>query len=169
MPDHLNRILLAQHEAALCMLRECIERCPPQHWDAPIAKYPFWMVAYHALCFADFRLATSDAAWQPRPDFHPRGRAELDDEYPSRTFTQPELLAYADLCLRLARATIPAESRATLEGPSGFPRLPFSRAELHIYNTRHIQHHTGQLSASLRRIGVDTGWASSGRREPARP
>ena len=30
--------------------------------------------------------------------------------------------------------------------------LPFSRLELHLYNLRHIQHHTGQLSAYLRRV-----------------
>jgi len=168
MPDQLNAILLAQFEAALCMLRDCIERCPPQHWDAPIAKYPFFLVAYHTLYMADIRLAPSDAAWNPRPEFHPRGRAEVDDEYPSRRFTQAELLAYTDLCLSLARAAIPAESAATLAGPSGFPRLEFSRAELHIHSTRHIQHHTGQLGASLRRIGVDTAWVFSGWRESPR-
>jgi uncharacterized damage-inducible protein DinB len=56
-----------------------------------------------------------------------------------------------------------AETHKTLEGPSEFPWLPMSRAELHLYNIRHIQHHTGQLGAFLRRNGVDAGrWVKRG-------
>jgi hypothetical protein len=161
MPD-FPRLILSQFQASLQMLRNCIAACPAEHWDSPIAKYPFWMVAYHTLCFADFYLAPSADAFNPRPDFHPKGMAELNDEYPSRRFTQAELLSYTDLCLDLAQRVIPSESEATQAGPSGFPRVPLSRAELHLYNLRHIMHHTGQLSASLRRVGVDTKWVSSG-------
>jgi hypothetical protein len=44
----------------------------------------------------------------------------------------------------------------------------FSRAELHVYNIRHIHHHAAQLSLRLR---LDTGrgvdWVGSGWREAA--
>jgi hypothetical protein len=167
----LRSVLWSQMEASLRMMQECIEKCPADHWSGEpprtIAKYPFWMVTYHTLCFVDVYLSPGDEVWQPRPDLHPLGRAELENEYPSRMFSRAELLAYAAICRELAGRVLGdhehAESDQTLAGPSGFKRLPFSRAELHIYNIRHIQHHTGQLSAYLRRNGVDTRWVGRGR------
>jgi len=159
-PGPFNRILTSQFQAALLMLRECIEKCPDEHWDSLIARYTFWQVAYHTLCMVDCRLDLSDDAWQPHPVFHPAGRADLEDEYPSRRFTKAELLAYFGFCLEKLNATIPSETAAALSAPAaGFP---FSRAELHIQGIRHTQHHTGQLSASLRRVGVDTRWVKCG-------
>jgi hypothetical protein len=162
-----QEIILSQFEAALAMLNECIRKCPPEHWDSPIAKYPFWQVAYHTLCFVDCCLAPSYEAFECRADLHPAGKAELEEEYPSRRFTQDELRRYSAICLEKLRATIAAETRETLERPSGFPWLPFSRAELHLSSIRHVQHHTGQLGALLRRAGVDTGWVKAGWRENA--
>lgn len=183
-PDALRSILSSQLEATLCMLRECIEKCPAEHWDAPIAKYPFWQVAYHALCFLECYLcpdpasferlieARGAAAARGEPgaiDLHPARVAELAEEYPSRRFTQAELLAYADICREKIREVLgdgpEAETAETLAGPAGFPRRDFTRAEMHIYNTRHVQHHAGQLSAILRRVGVETRWVGAGWRE----
>ena len=161
MTEHLKTILTAQFEASLAMLRECIARCPAEQWEAKIAKYTFWQVAYHTLCFADLYLTASEEAFVCR-DLHPQGMEELNGEYPSRRFSQEELLRYADICREKVRESIAAETRETLEGPSGFPRHHVSRAEMHIYNIRHIQHHAGQLSALLRRIEVDTRWVRSG-------
>ena len=158
--DPLNRILTSQFHAALLMLRECIEKCPEDHWDSLIARYTFWQVAYHTLCMVDCRLDLSDEAWQPHPLFHPAGRADLEDEYPSRRFTRPELLAYFTFCQNKLTAAIPSETAAALNAPA--PGFPFSRAELHLQSIRHIQHHTGQLSASLRRVGVETRWVKAG-------
>lgn len=162
-----NRIVLSQYQAALGMLSACIDACPPDHWNDPIASYPFWHVAYHTLCYVDCYLAPTNDAWRPHPDFHPRGRAELEDEFPSRRFEKRELQAYARFCREKLDATIPAETPDTLAGPSGFSFQPFTRAELHIYALRHVQHHAGQLAAVLRRAGVDPGrWIKHG--PPAR-
>lgn len=155
----------SQMDAALLMLEDCVRQCPAEHWDSPIAKYPFWQVAYHTLCFVDLYLARDEREWQPRTGeggLHPAGWAELDEEYPSRRFTQEEILGYLALCRRLARESIGRESAESLAGPSGFARRKISRLEMHIYNLRHVQHHAGQLSASLRRVGVDTRWVSAG-------
>ena len=119
------RIAESQLEASLAMLAECIDACPEHRWDSSIAKYTFWQVAYHTLCFVDYRLAHGDAAWHPHPMFHPAGRAELDEEYPSRRFTKPELLAYLAFCLDKLRTTLAAETPESLHSPSGFPGLPF--------------------------------------------
>ncbi len=167
MVSTVNQILLSQFEAALAMLRECIEKCPAEQWDEPIAKYPFWQTAYHTLCFVDCYLSASEQAFQPRtapPDcMHPAGIKELADEYPSRRFEQSELLRYVQICLEKLRTVLTTETAAVLDGPSGFSRLPFSRAELHIYNMRHVAHHTGQLGALLRRHGVELrSWVRAG-------
>lgn len=164
----VNNVLASQMRAALEMLKTCITHCPDDHWDTPIAKYPFWQVAYHTLCFVDVYLSPSDTAWAPmldtpeRPGLHPRGRAELEEEYPSRRFARDELLAYAEICHEKITRTFAAETAETLAGPSGFPRLTFTRAELHLYNLRHIQHHAGALAAFLHREGGSVKWVRSG-------
>ena len=116
MTDHRKHILLAQLQAALAMLKECLEKCPPAHWDEKIANYTFGQVAYHTLCFLDLYLSHDDASCKPCQN--PRA-------------------------------------------PGGGLH-PTGRAEPHLYNLRHVKHHAGQLSTSLRRIGVDTAWARSG-------
>jgi len=160
----MKTILTAQFEAALCMLNDCIEKCPEEHWDGLIAKYPFWQVAYHTLCFVDCYLTPGgNAAFKPRAEFHPKGMEEYDAEYPSRRFSQAELKAYMAVCREKLGSVMQAETRETLEGPSEFPWLPMTRAELHLYNIRHVQHHTGQLGAFLRKNGVDMGrWVKRG-------
>ena len=153
-----------QFGAALDMLEECIRACPDEHWDDLIAKYPFWHVVYHTLCFVDVYLCPTNDDWVPQTGpqgLHPLGRVELDEEYPSRRFTRAEMLRYMAMCREKLAAQMARETAEVLRGPSGFGHLPFSRAELHVYSVRHVQHHTGQLGACLRRAGVDTRWVKS--------
>jgi hypothetical protein len=163
MSELLKSAILGQFQAALSMLDDCIRACPAEHWDGLIAKYPFWMVAYHTLCFADLYLTRTEADFKPGP-MHPRGMDELEEEYPSRRFTKEEILGYVAACRDKLDKTIASESAKSLAGHSGHPRRKLSRAELHIYNLRHVQHHAGQLGAFLRRVGVDTSWVGSGRK-----
>ncbi len=167
MSDSLCQILHAQFEAALAMLTDCMTACPSTHWDDLVAKYPFWLVAYHTLCFADLYLTPDEKQFRLHA-MHPNGWSEYNDEYPSRRFEQSELCSYADLCRRKAAETFAAETSQSLAGPSGHARLTFTRAELHIYSIRHIQHHAAQLAATLRRVDQSfqsqnvLRWAKSG-------
>src|SRR3974377_273139 len=120
MEDYIRRILAAQFEAALFMLNESIHKCPDEHWDGIIGKYPFWQVAYHTLCFADLYLSKDEGSFRFSAIFHPKGQAELDEEYPSRRFEKPELIEYLAICRRKAIQTIGSETRQSLEGESGF-------------------------------------------------
>jgi hypothetical protein len=167
MIDYLKGIILSQFQAGLGMLDDCLRRCPDDKWDGPIGKYPFWHVAYHTLCYVDLYLSPGEAAYTHRPDIHPAGMNEFSEEYPSRRFTREELIGYLDICRRKADDMLAADTPASLQAGSGFPWLPFSRGELHIYNLRHVQHHTGQLSAYLRRAGVETKWIKNGCQPPA--
>jgi hypothetical protein len=160
-----TRLLADQFNAALSMLDEAIRRCPPERWDDHVGVYPFWQVAYHVLCFVDCYAYAHNDAWEPdqRPEgMHPRGRTELDEEFPSRRFEQADLLAYLARGRDLVRHALAAETDTTLRGPSGFSHLPFTRAEHHLHSLRHVQHHTGQLTAFLRRVSVDTRWRKTG-------
>jgi uncharacterized damage-inducible protein DinB len=78
-------------------------------------------------------------------------------------------LAYLAFCCQKMLDTIAADTEDSLKGPSGFSWYKVTRGELHLINIRHVQHHTGQLSAYLRRVvpacqdrhalpWVGTGW-----------
>lgn len=150
MIDHLKTMLAGQFNAALCMVNQCIEACPPEHWEGKIANDSFRQVAYHTLFYADLYLSPGEAAFKPR-DFHPKGGDER------RPVVSPGLpkdltLSYATICREKAAEIFAGETIQSLQGPSGFPWLPFTRFEGHLYNVRHIQHHAGALSAYLRRV-----------------
>jgi hypothetical protein len=160
----MKTILTAQFEAALCMLNDCICRCPLAHWEGKIANDTFRQVVYHTLFFVDLYLSPGEEAFTLR-DLHVRGGDERSSNEPSKGLTKDETLSYVAICRTKALETLVAESTESLQHPSGFSSMPFSRGELHLSSLRHVQHHTGQLSAYLRRIVEDgerwwvkTGW-----------
>ncbi len=169
LPLAYRTIVRSQFSATLAMLEQCINQCPDGHWDDVIAKYPFWHVVYHTLCFVDCYLSPSNDAFvalvesRAAQPFNPQplGMAELNEEFPSRRFSRAEMIQYAAYCRGKMDRVLTSETDADLNGPSGFDWLKFSRGELHLYNVRHVQHHTGQLSAALRRAGVETRWVKS--------
>lgn len=161
--DTYKRIVLSQFDAALIMLEECVHACPATMWTRKVGKYAFWHVAYHALYCTDLYTARSVHTWKTNPKFHPGGKADVEGEYPTRMITKREVLAYTAHCRALVRASIRRETAATLRGKSGFEWLAFTRAEVHLYSMRHVQHHTGQLSAFLRRAKVSVHWCKAGK------
>jgi hypothetical protein len=111
-------------------------------------------------------LSPSAETFQLR-ELHERGGDEREDvQCPG--LNQAETLAHLDLCREMMLAAIAAETRESLAGESGFSWYRISRGELHVNNIRHIQHHTGSLSAFLRRINpalvdpTDLRWIGSG-------
>lgn len=170
MIDYIKKIIAGQFEAALCMMNGCIQKSPEDLWDGKIARHTFWQVAHHTLWFVDLYLSPNEGAFQPRK-FHPQEWTSFTDpiEVPSLRFNKTELSEYLTMCREKATATLKSETWESLQGESGFRWVPFSRGELHLYNIRHVQHHTGQLSAYLRRLDetlqdpkalrwVGTGW-----------
>jgi hypothetical protein len=163
MIDLVKTMLTGQYEAALCMLKECIEKCPPEHWDGKIANDTFRQIAYHTLFFIDYYMSPGESAFQLR-ECHHRGGDERCPEV-SAGLSQDETLAYVTVCRQKLLDTLASETPESLRDVSGFSRYPIPRCELHLHNLRHVQHHTGQLSAYLRRIVEDgqrwwiaTGW-----------
>jgi hypothetical protein len=139
-----------------------LRQCPEEHWDGKIANDTFRQVAYHALFYVDVYTSPSESAFTLR-ELHARGGDERTPAV-SAGLSKEESLAYLAICRQKAIDSIAAETAESLQGPSGFSWLPFSRGELHVYNIRHMQHHTGQLSAYLRRIvtATESWWVRTG-------
>ena len=164
MVELIKTILAGQYEATLCMLNDCLVKCPEEQWDGKVVRYPFWEVAYHALIFGDLYLHPGKEHFQ-FSSMHPKGWEEFDGEHPSRRFEKSEMMEYVGVVRKKAVAMIAAETAASLGGPSGYGgRRPPTRCEMHVYNIRHMQHHTGQLGAFLRRVNpeIDPWWVGTG-------
>lgn len=171
MLDTVKTLLIDQYEAALSMLRACVDGCPDAAWNAPVANHRFSQVVFHTLYFTDLYLGRDGEASFRGQSLHgslaplfadlPPDREPLEDPTP-RPYERASLRSYLELCRRKAIAVMAAETEDTLSAPDDFGG-DFSRAELHVYNIRHIQHHAAQLSLRLRLdTGSGIGWVGSG-------
>ena len=170
MIEYLQNILIAQFEAALSMTKQRIEICPDEHFEGTIGDATFRQLAYHVLFWLDHYLTYHEDAFV-MSEFNLRGG---DERRPilSDGLTKEDVLAYVEFCRQKIRTSIGEETEESLRGGSGFPSIFVkskpSRGELHLYNLRHLQHHTAQLSTYLRRISdehnlaLDLPWIGSG-------
>ena len=165
----IRSVVSGQYGAALSMLRGCVECADPMTWQAAVGNFPFWHVAYHTLYYTDLYLSPDEHAFHPQL-FHREGYNYLGPQpwaadiqvVVDRPYHKGTLVAYLDICRAKAKKTMESETETTLVEPSGFSWLEFTRLESHLYNLRHLQHHTGQLNAVLRRqIGEGVDWVKS--------
>ncbi len=153
----IKRSLKSQYRAALMMLRQAVEGCPDALWLDSSFKNAAWNIAYHALFYTHLYLSPSEEAfttWEYHKDsYHEFGA------WPE-PYSRAQVLAYLAICLELADVQVDA---LDLDAPSGFPWLPFSRLELHLYNIRHIMLHTGELAERLGAHGAfEVEWVGRG-------
>lgn len=166
MLDTLKELLAHQYEASLCALNFAIARCPDSLWHQPVANWKYCQAAFHVVFFADVYLQPSDDADAlKRQPFHLDHKAdfrdyeEMEDRPQVLLYEKSFVVSYLQYVRDKARETIARESGDVLAGPSGFRRRKCSRAELHVYNIRHIQHHAAQLSLRLRQASeIDIPW-----------
>jgi hypothetical protein len=166
MLDLFRQSIANQFGGSLKMLEDCISKCEQPQWTAPVAKFPFWHLAYHILFYTDLYLSPSLADFRP-PSFH-RADANFLGRQPfppfkevlaGPPFEKRQLIDYLKSCRGKVVAIMAGETESSLAGPSGFDWIPFPRLQLHLYNLRHIQHHTGALSAFLLRTqGKTAAW-----------
>jgi hypothetical protein len=174
MLDTVKKLILSQFEAALCTLHLCIERCPEPDWNKPVGTKPFCQAAFHTLFFADYYLGQNESSYRDQPFHrqHPdffRDYEELEDRKPLLLYDRPTIRLYVQHCREKASRVIAGETEASLRARAEFTRRTFSRAELHVYNLRHIQHHAAQMSLRLRiNHGIDIPWVGIGWREASK-
>ena len=171
MLDTFKQLLIHQFEAALCALHTCVDRCPQRLWDRKVGKQAFCQVVFHTLFYTDF-LLVPDADSFRRQRFHLenseffRDYEEFEDCAPTLLYEKTPIREYVQHCRRKVSRVISAETEEDLTAASGFQKRDYTRAELHLYNIRHIQHHVGQLCVHLR-VHADEGipWFASGWRD----
>lgn len=168
MIDTFKELTANQFEAAFCTLNTCIIRCREPTWNTPVVNLKFCQVAFHTLFFADYYLERNAGTFKQQ-DFHRtnteffRDYEELQDRKQTLLYDKPMITLYLEHCRAKAEAVVAAETEDDLNGPSGFERRDFSRAEMHTVNIRHINHHAAQLSMRLRLDAhVDIPWLGSG-------
>jgi DinB family protein len=160
-------IVSSQISAALKMLRSAIEACPEDLWNRKSDANPFWVLAYHTLYFAHLYLSPSEEAfapWDRKVRGHSGyGKSDLGDWTqltPDDVYAKLDVLAYCDFIESRVSGLVAA---TPFDAPSGFRWLKFSKAEAHLYNLRHIQHHAGQLIERLRQVaGHGSKWVFGG-------
>lgn len=171
MLDAYKELIANQFEAAFCMLGACVDQCPDSNWHKPIANLSFNQAAFHVLFYGDVYLGPD---WESLKDqkFHQENAAifgdyeERQDRIQVGVYEKPFVQRYLTHCREKAVKVIAEETVETLDRRPGFDWLEFSRAEVHAYNIRHLQHHIAQLSLRLRLdAGVEVPWVGSGWRE----
>jgi hypothetical protein len=158
----MKEILKSQFLASLEMLKQAITECPDSLWNAKEHKNRFWHVAYHALFYTHLYLQpTLDdfAPWEKHREEY-RSLSPSKDKVESQTevepFTKEDVLKYLAFCQERVEAWL---DKLDFDAESGFYWLPFSKLELQLYNIRHIQQHTGELSEKLAAFGDgDVDW-----------
>jgi hypothetical protein len=169
MLNLIRQTIANQYGAALKMLEDAIQQCQSEQWMGKVGKVAFWHVSYHVLFCTDMYLSPKIAKFRPqafhredynfleRQPFPPFKTVVADQAYEKAT-----LLDYVKICRKKAGECMQSETEPTLAGPSGFDWIPFPRAQLHLYNIRHIQHHTGGLNAFLNREqGKGAAWVGT--------
>ena len=165
-----QQIVYSQYLAALEMLKGAVVKCPDNMWDDVDRKNRFWHVAYHTLFYTDLYLSRDEASFQAHRchrehyqffgqlPWPPHEAIVADQPIP-----RDDILDYIEHCRQKAADIISAETAESLAGPPGFWWYEIPRAEFHLNNLRHIQHHGAQMGLSLRRAeGVAIDWVATG-------
>ena len=147
----------------------CVALCPDDLWNAPSRSIPLPGRLSH--CFSPTSPGP-DAESQRRQPFH-LANPKLFGDYEQLEYREPNRSTTNQRSGALRRrgkavATLAAETEEDLCAPAKFARRNFSRAELHVYSIRHIQHHAAQLILRLRLDSdVDIPWIGAGWCDPA--
>lgn len=152
-------IIESQYRAALEMFRQSVTASTDALWNDERHRNPTWRVAYHALFYTHLYLSPSEEEFKPW-EHGSQGLHFFETPTDGKELSRDQIVSYAAMIGDWLPTALEA---APLESASGFEWIPFSRLELHLYNIRHLQHHTGQLIERLRTNGIDdTRWVGMG-------
>jgi len=166
MESTVKSLILHQMTASIDTLKYCIESCPESEWQEAHKDAPFSQVIFHALFYTDFYLGRDSVPFKEQP-FHISHKdifldyEEMEDKIPEHLYEKTFCLEYLAHCLAKLRATVEAETADSFAGESGIDFRKISRAELYVYNMRHIQHHAAQLGLRIQMVaGKEMPWFS---------
>lgn len=161
----MEQEIISQYKASLKMLLDVINRCPGNLWEDDKYNNACWHIVYHTLFYTSLYLSESPAKFTPwikhKENYNYLGDTASDGTpvIIENIYSRSEMIEYLETiskeCENLTMKNLGNER-------SGFEWLPMSKTGLHIYNIRHIQHHTGQLTERLHQSGISgIKWESS--------
>jgi hypothetical protein len=160
MEPSINTYIWQQFGAAIDMLENAINACPPELWNNGSR---FWYLSFHTIYWTDYYLSDQtpkESDFTPPPPF-----TKSDFEYdamPGQVYDKEELLqylAYTRQKLHDQLTRISPEELLIKRFISEYK--DFTLFELLLYNMRHVQHHTAQLNMLLRQGVYDVPqWVS---------
>ena len=151
----IKETIKSQYYASLEMLRQAIAECPESLWSGTEYNNPFWQTAFHVLFYTHLYLQPREedfVPWEEHKDEYVSLGESGDGEGSGEPYSKEELLAFLELIKEQVEVQV---NGMDLEAESGFNWLPFDKLELQIYNIRHVQQHTGELSERLGANGKD--------------
>jgi len=167
----LQNSILGQLDAAHITLQDCLRKSGPENWTFPIGRYQLGRVVFHTLFYTDYYLSTSEEEFYAQP-FHQQNSgifqqyAEMKDVEPGPAPDRSAVSEYLDFCRSKARETVLSQTEQTFQLDHHAPWLQLTRAEVYIYNARHVQHHAAQIQLRLRQEHqIDIPWVKAGRLE----
>lgn len=167
MLDLIKQSLSGQYSAAFTTLKHCIDLGGEANWQLKIGSYELGRSLFHALIFSDLYLDESENQFR-KQSFHLKHAeifedyAELKDVLPGPSPDRDKTQLYLQHCHQKAQRVVAAETQSSLATEAPFRWTPFSRAELHVYNIRHLQHHAAQISLRLRAISeIEIPWVKT--------
>lgn len=161
--------IASQFEAAFLTLQKCIDQCPDESWNQPVANNAYSQSLFHALFFGDLYLGDTIEAMKEQ-GFHLE-HAEIFEGYeelkhhhePQKTYDRAFVQSYLNFCRDKAKSELAAETEDSLTAQVNSPWHTFSRLEMHVYNIRHLQHHGAQLILRLRiNHNPEIAWVRNG-------
>lgn len=168
MIELYKSITINQFLAALQTLEQSIQRTPDEIWGADHIDGQVNQVVFHTLFFTDLYLCCGEDGFK-KQEFHLnhadffQDYEEMEDRAPVNFYKREECRLYLDFCVEKVKSVVESETEETLRGDSGFPWRKTSRAEIHLYNLRHVQHHAAQLGLRHQLTGgPPLRWVSKG-------
>jgi hypothetical protein len=149
--------IISQYRAVLKMLTDVIVKCPDDLWASCEHENAYWRIVYHSLFYTAFYLSDGPDKFIPWPKHLPNynclGIITHDGItiFIGEIYTKPDMIDYANY---ITSNLNDAVAEIKFSEPAGFDWIPMNRLQLHLYNIRHIQHHTGQLTERLHQAGI---------------
>ncbi|NQT60488.1 MAG: DinB family protein [Bacteroidetes bacterium] len=168
MEKTYTKLIINQLKAALATLAQAIKYCPEFEWHETHKDYPFSQVVFHTLFFTDYYLEGDLISFKEQ-GFHKENSEffkdyeELEYKLPENLYERVKSVEYLNFCIDKCELLAASETDDTLKNLSGLlsskKNKPFTRAELYIYVTRHVQHHAAQLGLRVQLItGKELDW-----------
>jgi len=163
----LNDAIRSQFHAALSMMQQAVEKCPPTLWHRAEDRNKYWQVVYHALFYTHLYLQSTAQDFAPWSGHIPKSErmAPIPNPLPDEAetgpaYTKEEMLNFLAFCRQQVDNVVPT---LDLHTESGFDWLPMSKIEVQFYSMRHLQLHIGELAERLWVAnGIEVDWVGKG-------